>query len=853
MKRLIVTLALFLSVFALTAQDVLVQKWLVAGPFPALEPALSHIENVKGEKFKTSELLKMPILSIDQLVPKSGSSLAGTSLSWAEQVAGADSTLNISISGNGNRIGFVATYFETENFWKGQLAVESVVPFESYLGAGKVSDRYSASNDAKVVSKDIKLLPGKHTLIIKILVPDTLPTPSRLKVYLKPSEGFIAEDVSASTDPTQPKSLKHLLEGPKLSGVSISAAGDMAMISISELDTEKEKTQWFRKVIRIVDGKLVTSFRQSEVSQVQWMPTGNKLSYISGGNLWVYDLDKSTETEVLKGLNEISDYTWSPNEKFIIYSVQEKDDSKKGDVKRILNMADRQGYWRNRSFLYMAHLPSGIHERLTWGNRSTWLQDISPDSKNILFSISREDYSERPFNRQTLLRMDLTTRVTDTLWADKLFAVGVSYSPDGKKLLATGAPLAFGEVGVNVSDGKIPNGYDTQAYIYDIASGNVEPITRDFNPSISETWWCPITNNIYFNTVDEDKQNVYIYNTKTKKYSKLTLNEEIISSINFARGKQVAVYRGSGMNSWSKAYLLDLKTSKSTLLDDSERSTYNTVKFEPTKDWIFTSSQGVRVAGRYYLPYNFDPSRKYPTIVYYYGGTTPVGRDFGGRYPKELYAAHGFVVLVLQPSGAIGFGQEFSADHVNAWGIKTAEEIIEGTKKFAAEHSFVDSQKIGCIGASYGGFMTQYLLTQTDIFAAAISHAGISSISSYWGEGFWGYAYSAEASANSFPWNNKDLYINQSPLFSADKVVTPLLLLHGSDDTNVPVGESIQMFTALKLLGKPVELIQFDGEDHFILKYSRRVQWTNSILAWFTMYLKGEDAWWKELYPEKNY
>ena len=98
----------------------------------------------------------------------------------------------------------------------------------------------------------------------------------------------------------------------------------------------------------------------------------------------------------------------------------------------------------------------------------------------------------------------------------------------------------------------------------------------------------------------------------------------------------------------------------------------------------------------------------------------------------------GYVVYVLQPSGATGFGQAFSALHVNDWGKITAGEIIEGTKKFLDAHPFVDKKHVGCIGASYGGFMTELLLTKTDIFAAAVAHAGINLIPHYWGEGYWG-------------------------------------------------------------------------------------------------------------------
>ena len=208
---------------------------------------------------------------------------------------------------------------------------------------------------------------------------------------------------------------------------------------------------------------------------------------------------------------------------------------------------------------------------------------------------------------------------------------------------------------------------------------------------------------------------------------------------------------------------------------------------------------------------------------------------------------------MLQPSGATGFGQEFSAAHVNNWGITVADEIIEGTQKFLEAHPFTDADRVGCAGASYGGFMTMLLMTRTDLFAAAISHAGISSISSYWGEGYWGYSYSAEATAESFPWNSPEIYIGQSPLFHADKINTPLLLITGDSDTNVPPGESIQLYTALEILGRPVELILVKGEDHHIVTYSKRIQWHNTIMAWWDKYLKDQPQWWEDQYPPKNY
>ena len=321
--------------------------------------------------------------------------------------------------------------------------------------------------------------------------------------------------------------------------------------------------------------------------------------------------------------------------------------------------------------------------------------------------------------------------------------------------------------------------------------------------------------------------------------------------LDIANNKAVAIYYGSSAAVPYKAYIMDLKKKRSRLLVDPGKKDYKDVVLSKIERWTFKNERNFEIEGRIYYPPNFDPKKKYPCIVYYYGGTSPVTRDFDGRYPKNLYSAQGYVVYVMQPSGATGFGQEFSALHVNEWGTIVVNEIIDGTKKFLVAHPFIDKSRVGCIGASYGGFTTELLLTKTDIFSAAVSHAGISSIASYWGEGYWGYEYGAVANANSFPWNKKEYFINQSALFNADKINTPILLTHGMADTNVPPGESIQLYTALKLLGREVELIQFDGENHFILDYNKRSQWTKSIMAWFDKWLKEQPEWWDDLYLSK--
>ena len=591
-------------------------------------------------------------------------------------------------------------------------------------------------------------------------------------------------------------------------------------------------------------------------NNLRWMPRTDKLWYTRraavGSDLITVDPLTQQEEVLFRSLPD-ERFQWFPDEKKMIVMKNDEGNRDNGPLKHILSPRDRIPGNRNSAYPCIYYPESGTTERLTFGNHSTHVADISPDGTKLLLQSSDEDVSRHPYYYvSTLSEYDLTTRTVDTIYADKPYVGGVEYSPDGTKLLFTGGPEAFDGIGKNCGDLPIANDYDKQAYIMDLKSREVEAITRDFDPSIENVIWNRADGNIYLRVTEADDVNVYVYSPKTRTMKRLPLETPVVSSFVLpTEDASVAAYYGTDDHSAGRAYLYQLKKGTSRLIADPLKEQLDRLELGQTEPWNFTASDGTLITGKCCLPPAFDATKKYPLIVYYYGGTTPTTKGISSPYCAQLLASRGYVVYVIQPSGTIGFGQEFSARHVNAWGKWTANDIIEGVQKFCAAHPFVDAAHVGCMGASYGGFMTQYLQTQTDIFAAAVSHAGISNVTSYWGEGYWGYSYNAVAAAGSWPWQNPDLFA-QGSLFNADKINTPLLLLHGTADTNVPIGESIQLFNALKILGKTVEFIEVEGENHFIADYPKRILWHNTIMAWFARFLQDDDRWWNDLYPKKG-
>ncbi len=836
-------LACFLAI-ALGTQAQEVKEWLSLTPIPVEKPALSNFKNVKGQLFTDAMLTDYSGINIKNLTPDAGKTENHFHhLTWTVTPAERD-TLT-AIARETPTLNYYAVYFSNPEWISGKIEVKLFGNAEIYIDGIKKA----SVNDNIPANKTIagEWLPGKHLILIKALTEGG----KIAYVRLTTDQEFTSVPVEFTTSPKRGKNIYDILNGKQVGQLNVSPSGQYALIGIH--NTIDGKTTFNTYVYRISDKEIVYTFYGNNAYYIQWIPGKDQLSFMqnegSGRSLFSYDIEKQKQTCLIQEDTKIQYHTWSPDRSYLIYYDNEDYSTPDWQLRKLAGIQDRQSYFRNRSYLCKYDFATGLHSRLTWGNLSTSLMDISHDGKKLLFATSQPAYTEYPYSKQNIYLMDITTQKVDTLWKNRSFSIHCSFSPDDQKLLISGGPSAFGKMGENTGKQPIVNQYDNQLYIYDLAKHEVEPITRSFNPSIEDAVW-HTDGNIYAKVSEADF--VYLYRYANGKFSRITCPGDLILQTSISSGANKMMYTASTTNYPPKIYTLNLSSDQATLWDNPQEKQYENIVLGEMKDWDYQYNKNTLIDGRYYLPANFDPKKKYPLIVYYYGGTTPVARSFGGRWPFNLYTSNGYVVYVPQPSGCIGYGQEFSARHQNYWGKITADEIIASTKAFVKAHPFIDPQKIGCMGASYGGFTTEYLTTRTNLFACAISHAGISSIAGYWGEGYWGYGYSTNASAYAFPWNRRDIYVDQSPLFQADKVKVPLLLIHGTKDVNVPTGQSIQLYTALKLLGKDAELVLVKNADHTVVDYQQRIIWNNTILAYFAKYLKEQPAWWEHLYKDIN-
>lgn len=832
--------ALMASISA-SSETIEVKTLKYAGPYAVAQPWMADSVNIKGEAFDLKQLLDSPLSFT--LLNK------GKEVSAAQLLADKQDALHLA--------SFCVSNTQRT---KATIAVEGLEQYRLFVDGEQVKVN---GDKAETI-----LTPSQHTVVIKYLTRKNASSDKKsIKLTVTAANGAPLSVGDAAAK--RAYNIYDVICAPNYPSVSISPNGKFIVVRKTWVD-RKGNNHSISELRSSQTNRVMATFEES----VKWMPSSNKLyftqkasdSSIAGeekqdGTLQLITINPLTmEREVLASNLPEGWFQFTPDEKTLIYTLTTEGRKKDPQVYDVKEPEDRQPGWRERSNLAKYDLASGILQPLTFGYHNIYLMDISADSRYLLIGKGEERLTKRPTTLTSFYRLDLgsmnassaTTLKVETLIEKGEFLNSAQFSPDGKSILVSASPEAFNGIGKNVEEGQTPSMIDTQLYLMTLSDKKVRALTKDFNPNVLSTEWSKVDGNIYFTAEDKDCVHLFQLNPKSGKFTLLKTPEEYIKSFSLASSAAEMAFSGQSASNADRLYKMNTKALKSQLVDDLSARELKDVELGECKAWNFVNSRGDTLCCRYYLPPHFDAAKKYPMIVNYYGGCSPTSRMFQSRYPHHVYAAMGYVVLVVNPSGATGFGQKFSARHVDTAGEGVAEDIISSTQAFCDEHAFVNRKKIGCIGASYGGFMTQYLQTKTDLFAAAISHAGISDHTSYWGEGYWGYSYSEVSMANEYPWTNKHLFVDQSPLYNADKIHTPLLFVHGTADNNVPVGESIQLYTALKLLGRPTAMVLVDGQDHHIIDYEKRLKWQNTIFAWFAKWLQDDASWWTEMYGDEK-
>lgn len=816
-----------------SAETIEVKTLKYAGPYSVAQPWMADSVNIKGEAFDLKQLLDSP--------------LSFTLLNKGKEVTAAQL-----LADKQDALHLASFCVSNTQRTKATIAVEGLEQYRLFVDGEQV-----AVNGDKA---ETILTPSQHTVVIKYLTRKNASSDKKsIKLTVTAANGAPLSVGDAAAK--RAYNIYDVICAPNYPSVSISPNGKFIVVRKTWVD-RKGNNHSISELRNSQTNRVMATFEEN----VKWMPASNKLyftqkasdSSIAGeekqdGTLQLITINPLTmEREVLAANIPDGWFQFTPDEKTLIYTLYTEGRKKDAQVYDVKEPDDRQPGWRSRSYLAKFDLVSGVLQPLTFGYHNVYLSDISADSRYLLIGKSEERLTKRPTTLNSYYRLNLNDMSVETLIEKGEFLNSAQFSPDGKSILVSASPEAFNGIGKNVEEGQTPSMIDTQLYLMTLSDKKVRPLTRDFNPNVQSTEWSKVDGNIYFTAEDKDCVHLFQLNPKSGKFTLLKTPEEYIKSFSLASSAAEMAFSGQSASNADRLYKMNTKALKSQLVDDLSARELKDVELGECKAWNFVNSRGDTLCCRYYLPPHFDAAKKYPMIVNYYGGCSPTSRMFQSRYPHHVYAAMGYVVLVVNPSGATGFGQKFSARHVDTAGEGVAEDIISSTQTFCDEHAFVNRKKIGCIGASYGGFMTQYLQTKTDLFAAAISHAGISDHTSYWGEGYWGYSYSEVSMANEYPWTNKHLFVDQSPLYNADKIHTPLLFVHGTADNNVPVGESIQLYTALKLLGRPTAMVLVDGQDHHIIDYEKRLKWQNTIFAWFAKWLQDDASWWTEMYGDER-
>jgi len=395
------------------------------------------------------------------------------------------------------------------------------------------------------------------------------------------------------------------------------------------------------------------------------------------------------------------------------------------------------------------------------------------------------------------------------------------FSPDGK-LIAYRASFEYNYESENYKIHVVPR-----------AGGETRVLAPMLNRNVRAIAWGPASDRIYFTDSSEGARDLrWVGLDQPEAIHDLTVND-IISSFSVVDDQRFVFSAATDIR---PAEIFSLADGSTRQLTDEASLFWDDRRVSPSQEIWIDTADGDRVQGWLILPVGYEQGTRVPMILSIHGG--PHGMSTPAfRFDFQLWANHGYAVLFTNPRGSDGYGQAFADAIHGDWHTKPFADLMAFVDHVVAM-GVADPAALGVTGGSYGGYMTNWIIGHTDRFAAAVSHAGLSNMVSFFGttdEQFF-----AEKEMDGVPWESREQYFSNSPLWAAEAVTTPTMFLHGNDDWRVRPEQGVQLFIALQKEGVPSVLVNFPGEEHGIKGPEHRVVRSRLMLEWFDHWLEGE-------------
>ncbi len=393
------------------------------------------------------------------------------------------------------------------------------------------------------------------------------------------------------------------------------------------------------------------------------------------------------------------------------------------------------------------------------------------------------------------------------------------YSPDGNQL----AWLSMARAGFEADKSRL--------FIYQRKSGEMRDATAAFDRSVGSYAWAPDSKAIYFSAEDHGEAPVFMLALDAKQ--PLEIARLHADDLTFGANRQLFFTRMS-IAAPNEIWRLDLSApgqGSGTAVTHLNDALLAQIALQPLESFTFKGAGGADVQGFMVKPPNFDATKKYPLKFLIHGGPQGSwGDDWSYRWNPELFAASGYVTVMINPRGSTGYGQAFTDGVSGDWGGKPYEDLIKGLDYVEKTYSFIDKNREAALGASYGGYMANWLLGHTDRFKCIVSHDGVFNTESAYGttEELWFNEWEFKGP----PWKNRELYRKFSPHLFADKFKTPTLVVHGQLDFRLDVSQGFDLFTTLQRLKVPSKMLYFPDEGHWVLKPQNSQLWWKTVSDW---------------------